>query len=81
MDIIEILTNFGFPICACIGMAIWCDKQLKQNREDVKELNKIHSEEIKELKMDMCQTLNKNTEAIEKLTDYIKERDFNAKRD
>ena len=75
MDFANLISNFGFPICACVCMAVWCDNQLKQNREDTKELNKIHSEEIKELKNEMCKSLDKNTEAIEKLTDYIKKQD------
>lgn len=66
MDLVNIISNFGFPIGACVVMGIWTDKQMKQNREDVKELNKEHNEEIKK-------ALDNNTEAIKQLTEMIKE--------
>ena len=66
MDLVNIISNFGFPIGWCVIMAIWVDKQMKQNREDVKELNREHNEEIKK-------ALENNTEAIKQLTQMISE--------
>lgn len=66
MDLVNIISNFGFPIGACVFMALYVKEQNKQNREDVKELNKEHNEEIKK-------ALENNTIAIKELTDYIKE--------
>ena len=66
MDLVNIISNFGFPIGACVVMGIWTDKQMKQNREDVKELNREHNEEIKK-------ALENNTEALKQLTQMISE--------
>ena len=66
MDLVNIISNFGFPIGWCVIMAIWFDKKMKENREDVKELNREHNEEIKK-------ALENNTEAIKQLTEMIKE--------
>lgn len=66
MDLVNIISNFGFPIGACVFMALYVKEQNKQNREDVKELNREHNEEIKK-------ALENNTEAIKQLTQMISE--------
>lgn len=65
MDIVNLITNVGFPIACCITLGIYVDKQNKQNREDVKELNREHNEEIK-------LALDNNTQAIKELTEFIR---------
>lgn len=70
---IQAISTIGFPIVCCIVLALYVKEQNKQSREDTKELNKIHSEEIKALKDEMKESLDNNTQAIRDLTEYIKQ--------
>ncbi len=71
MDITTIIGNFGFPIVACIGMAIFCKDTTDKNRADVKELNKQHTDEMMIFKDEIKTALDNNTKALEKLCDRL----------
>jgi predicted DNA-binding ArsR family transcriptional regulator len=67
MDVIQLISSLGFPIVACIYIAIWTSKQNDNYRADIKELQKEHKEEIKQV----TEALNNNTLVLQKLCDKL----------
>ena len=70
MDIQMILTaigTVGFPIVACCGMAYFFAKVNDNYRNDIKELNASHKEEVKA----MTEAITNNTLVIQKLVDSL----------
>lgn len=68
---IQLVSSLGFPIFACIYMAVYVREQTKANREDVKELNAQHSKEMNAFKDEIKEALNNNTIALTKLCDKL----------
>ena len=66
-SILQAIATIGFPIVACIGCAWFFNRVNENYRQDLKELNAHHREEMKS----MTDALNNNTLAIQKLTDTI----------
>lgn len=59
--------QYAFPIVACVVMG-WYVKYIQDNyRKDISDISTRHKEEMEQL----TQALNNNTQAIQKLTDYI----------
>lgn len=73
MDIATLLGSYCFPIVACICMAIYVKDITNSNREDTKELNKKHTEEMNAFKNEIKEALNNNTIALTKLCDKLDE--------
>lgn len=71
---VQLISTIGFPIVACIVMALYVKEQTKNNREDVKELNLQHSKEMDAFKNEIKQALNNNTMALTRLCDKLDER-------
>lgn len=71
---VQLISSLGFPIIACIAMAIYVKEESKNNREDVKELNEKHSKEMLEFKDEIKTALNNNTIALTKLCEKLDER-------
>jgi len=71
---VQLIGTLGFPIIACISMAIYVKEQTNNNREDVKELNEQHSKEMLEFKEEIKTALNNNTIALTKLCEKLDER-------
>ena len=71
MDLTQLISTLGFPIVCCVAMAIYVQKITQQNREDTKELNKQHTEEMLQFKEDMKEALNNNTLALNKLCEKL----------
>lgn len=71
---VQLIGTLGFPIIACISMAIYVKEQTKNNRDDVKELNAQHSKEMLEFKEEIKTALNNNTIALTKLCEKLDER-------
>lgn len=70
MDIQMILTaigTVGFPIVACCAMAYFFAKVNDNYRNDIKELNASHKEEVKA----MTEAIANNTLVIQKLVDSL----------
>ena len=70
MDIQIILTaigTVGFPIVACCAMAYFFAKVNDNYRNDIKELQASHKEEVKA----MTDAINQNTLVIQKLCDSL----------
>lgn len=68
---IQLVSSLGFPIFACIYMALYVKDQTKANREDVKELNLQHSNEMIAFKDEIKEALNNNTIALTKLCERL----------
>jgi hypothetical protein len=70
MDIQAILTaigTVGFPITACIAMGWFFTKVNDNYRNDIKEMQANHKEEVKA----MTEAINANTLVIQKLCDSL----------
>lgn len=68
---VQLISSLGFPIVACICMALYVKDQTKNNREDVKELNLQHSKEMDTFKEEIKEALNNNTIALTKLCEKL----------
>lgn len=75
---VQIISTLGFPIMACISMAIYVKEQTKNNREDVKELNAQHSKEMNAFKDEIKEALNNNTIALTKLCERLEREEVKA---
>ena len=64
-EVLQAITTIGFPIVACIGIAIFFNKINENYRLDIKEINALHHDEMK----NMTEAVNNNTLALQKLTD------------
>lgn len=71
MDILTLLGSYCFPIVACIAMGVYVKKLTENNREDVKQLNKEHSEEMLTFKDEIKEALNNNTLALNRLCEKL----------
>jgi hypothetical protein len=59
--------QYAFPIVACVVMG-WYVKYIQDNyRQDIANISSRHKEEM----ANVTEALNNNTQAIQKLTDYI----------
>lgn len=70
MDITTITTlisSFGFPIVACLGMAWYVKYQTDENKKEIKEMTMEHKNEMAEV----TTALNNNTLAIQKLCERL----------
>ena len=70
MGINEILTaiaTVGFPIVACCAMAFFFSRVNDNYRNDIKEINAQHKEEMDA----MTQAINNNTMVIQRLVDRM----------
>lgn len=76
-DIIQMISSFGFPVVACLGMAYFFKYVFDKNREDVNALNQSYRDEINSIK----DALNNNTLVIQQLVDYLKEGGEDEKED
>lgn len=64
MDYINLISTFGFPIFACVCLGYYVNIITKQNREDIKDMQKNYNTEMQK----MSEALNNNTMAIHDLT-------------
>ena len=70
MDIVQIISNLGFPIACVIGMAFWVKNQITASREDIKDMQREHKEEISKMSeawQNNTIALNNNNELIRML--------------
>lgn len=66
--VVSLIGSLGFPIVACIYMARYVNKQMDGYRDDIKEIQKEHKEEIGKV----TEALDNNTRALQELSIYIK---------
>ena len=67
MDIINAIQTVGVPVAFCIAMGWYVKHISDQHREDVQKLNEQHRIEMN----DVTTALNNNTQALQKLTDFL----------
>ena len=65
--LITAIGSLGFPIVACCAMAYFFAKVNDNYRNDIKEINKGHKEEMAA----MTEAINNNTMVIQKLIERI----------
>lgn len=65
--IIAAIGSLGFPIVACCAMAYFFAKVNDNYRNDIKEINKGHKEEM----ATMTEAINNNTLVIQKLIERM----------
>lgn len=63
----QFITAIGFPIAMCCAMAWYVKDTSEKHREEVRQLNKQHNEEMQQVTV----ALNNNTLAIQKLCDKL----------
>lgn len=71
MDIIQIISTLGFPIACCLGLGWYVKTQTDNYRNDVKDIQREHKEETKQ----MTDALNNNTLALQHLAEKIEQLD------
>jgi len=71
MDFYQLLGSYCFPIVACIVMAWYVKHMTDANREDTKELNRQHTEEMTSFRDEIKTALNNNTLALNRLCDKL----------
>jgi hypothetical protein len=76
---VQLISSLGFPIVACICMALYVKEQTKNNREDVKELNAQHTKEMSDFKDEIKEALNNNTIALNKLCEKLDTKNLKGK--
>lgn len=64
-DIAQLITSLGFPIVACLGLAWYVKYQTDNNNKEVKEMRQEHQDEINKV----TEALNNNTIALQRLCD------------
>lgn len=65
--IATLISAVGFPIVACIAMGWFFTRIIENYRNDIKEIQAIHKEEI----TSMTTAINNNTLVIQKLVDRM----------
>lgn len=68
--LITMIGSLGFPIVACIAMGWFFAKVNDNYRQDIKEINATHKDEVKA----MTEAIQNNTLVVQKLVDKL-ERD------
>lgn len=66
-DIATLITTVGFPIVACLFMGWYVKYQTDNYREEVKDMQKEHKEEITKV----TEALQNNTLALQRLCDKL----------
>lgn len=67
MDIVNLITNIGFPIACCVVMGYYVKDNQKVNRERYDKLN----EQFIELTKASIEAINNNTNALQDLADFL----------
>ena len=65
--IVTMVGSLGFPIVACIFIAIFFSKTQDNYRADIKEMQTLHKQETDK----MTEALNNNTIALQRLVDKM----------
>ena len=79
INIMDAITNVGFPIVCVLAMAWYVKYKTDKYDTMIAEITTHHHEEVKELtdanneqNNHIIETINNNTVALQQLTDYIK---------
>ena len=69
-NVMQLVSNYIFPVVACIALAWSFAKSNEQYRQDIKELNATHKEETKQL----SEAIDNNTKVIQRLLDKMEDK-------
>lgn len=69
-NITDMITNTGFPIAACFGLAWFGFWELKESNRRIDTMTKKYEEQIKEI----VTAVTNNTHALEKLCEKLGDR-------
>ena len=69
-NVMQLVSNYIFPVVACIALAWYFAKSNEQYRQDIKELNATHKEETKQL----SEAIDNNTKVIQRLLDKMEDK-------
>lgn len=61
------ISTLGFPVVACVALAIFYNKVNDNYRNDIKEMNASHRQEMDKI----TEAVNNNTMVIQKLLDRM----------
>lgn len=67
MDVIQIISQFGFPVAGCVAMAWYVKYITDQNNQRMDKLNEDHKAEMD----NVTKALTNNTLALQHLSDLI----------
>ena len=67
LDWVSLISSLGFPVVCCIAMAWYVKFQTTSYRDDVKEIQREHKDEI----ASVTEALNNNTLVLQKLCDKL----------
>lgn len=68
--VMQLISNYIFPVVACIALAWYFSKVNDQYRADIKELTAEHKTEMAA----MTEAVNNNTMVIQKLVDSMEDK-------
>lgn len=66
-NVMQLVSNYIFPVVACIALAWYFARSNEQYRLDIKELTAEHKEETKQL----ADAIENNTKVIQRLLDKM----------
>lgn len=66
-SVTQIIMSVGFPIVACVAMAIYVREITNKHSEQIDKMNNQHREEMKQV----VEALNNNTLALQRLCDKL----------
>ena len=83
MNFTEIVGSIGFYVACMVALAIWVDKQIKNNREDTQKTIDILREDAKEDKDRLLNEIAYNREVVAKVvaTNDVLAKDLTVKVD
>jgi hypothetical protein len=64
MDWLQLIGSYAFPIVACAAIGWFVKYLIDRNREDLKEMQKQHSDETKALREEMSEMNKTLTELV-----------------
>lgn len=65
--VLNAIGSFGFPMVCALVMGWYIKYTSDNSREDIKEMNRLHNEEMMTFKSDMIKALNNNTLVMTRL--------------
>lgn len=68
--VMQLISNYIFPVVACIALSWYFAKVNEQYRQDIKDLNATHKEETKQL----SEAIDNNTKVIQRLLDKMEDK-------
>lgn len=67
-ELVTLLSNYVFPIAACVALFVKMDKDEKSRREDSKELMASHKEELRQIMLAHAEETSSLREALDNNT-------------